>query len=116
AAAGTWSSFAGAGLDVMGPGVDAGDFVYSQTVSAQLDLAMWDASAAASVPVSTAAGDDLFQPATNGRAYYTRARTRSHPNRLVVRMAGPTTTQLPQTDGTGLGFDHTVLGTYAGSR
>jgi hypothetical protein len=116
AGAGTWSSFAGTGLDVVGPGVDAGDFVYSQTVSAQTDLAMWDASAAASVPVSAAAGDDLFQLATNGKVYYTRADASGHANLFVVQMAGPTTTQLTQTDGTGLGFDHTVLGTYAGSR
>jgi hypothetical protein len=116
AGAGTWSSFAGTGLDVAGPGVDAGDFVYSQTVTAQIDLAMWDASAAASVPVSAAAGDDLFQLATNGKVYYTRADTSGHANLFVVQMTSASTTQLTQTDGTGLGFDHTVLGTYAGSR
>lgn len=49
----------GAGAVFAGEGV-GGDFVVQTTVSAQLDLVLWDESAAASVTISSALGDDTF--------------------------------------------------------
>lgn len=114
--AGAFSTIAGTGLAVAGPGTDAGDFVYAQTASAQQDLAMWDASAAAPVLLSTTAGDDVWQATTNGKIYFTRSDVTGHAQLHVHAVATGVTLQLTRNDAAGVGFDHVVTGTYRGTR
>jgi hypothetical protein len=115
--AGTWNAaIVGTGLAFGGDGIDTGDFVYALTVNAQTDLAMWDASGAASVVVSDTAGNDAFQVRTaDGTVLFTRA----NPSRTVGDLFvwdGTDTTQLTDEDSLGLRRDHTVVGKYAGAR
>ncbi|GAB4138804.1 MAG: hypothetical protein Fur0037_04670 [Planctomycetota bacterium] len=113
--AGSWSGFAGVGISYAGPGVDAGDFVYSETAGGDADLYLWDASASTSVPVSTAAGTDLFQCAAAGRLFFTNDGS-THADLFVFDPATSASTQVTGPDGAGQSHDHTVLGTYVGSR
>ncbi|MCK5943150.1 MAG: hypothetical protein KAI24_14315 [Planctomycetes bacterium] len=106
----------GTGLTFGGAGIDDGDFVYGATVSSQTDLNMWDASATATVAVSNATGDDTFQARTlDGTILFTRV-TAPNTNQDLWVWNGTTATQLTDEDTAGLRHDHTVLGTFAGSR
>ncbi len=116
ASATSWSTISGTGLDVVGAGVDDGDFVYEQTASSQVDLAMWDASGSASVDVSTTTGDDTWQATTNGKVYFVRDDTYGNANLFVFKVATTTATQLTESDANGVGFDYTVQDTYSGTR
>jgi len=114
--AGTWGTpIIGTGLDAVGDGIADGDFVYRQTVSSQTDLAMWDASAAASVTVSNTAGNDTFQGSSSGKVFFTRT-TDGHEQLFVWNATSLAETQLTVTDSAGLDHDYSVLGTYAGAR
>ncbi|HEX5053160.1 MAG TPA: hypothetical protein VFZ65_15400 [Planctomycetota bacterium] len=115
--AGTWAApIVGTGLAFAGPGIDDGDFVYTLTASSQTDLSMWDASASTSVVVSDTAGDDTFAARTlDGTILFTRVVTGNTNTDLVV-WNGTAATRLTDVDSAGLTHDHTVLGTYSGSR
>ncbi|MBX3464647.1 MAG: hypothetical protein KF830_15870 [Planctomycetes bacterium] len=112
---GSWApAITGTDLAFAGVGVDGGDFVYSATVGAQTDLAMWDASAIASVVVSDVAGDDVYQArAADGAILFTRVG--SGGNADLFRWDGATT-RLTDVDAAGLAHDHAVLGQYFGAR
>jgi hypothetical protein len=114
---GTWGApIVGTGLAFAGNGLDEGDFVYTLTASAQVDLSMWDASATGSVVVSDVAGADAFQALTaDGTVLFTRVATGNTTADLFV-WDGATATQLTAADGAGLLHTHAVLGQYAGSR
>lgn len=116
--AGTWgAAIVGTGQAFRGDGVDEGDFVYSQSVAAQEDLSMWDESAAAPVAVSSAPGDDAFQcRSLSGTLLFTRVIAGNANADLFEweQVAGET--QLTDMDGLGVRHDHSVGGTYAGSR
>jgi hypothetical protein len=115
--AGTWGTpIAGTALTFGGAGLEAGDFVYGATVSTQTDLLMWDASATTSVTVSNATGNDTYQALTlDGTILFTRV-TAPNTNQELWVWDGTTATQLTDEDSASLRHDHTVLGTYAGSR
>jgi hypothetical protein len=115
--AGTWGTpIAGTGLAFGGNGLDDGDFVYSLTVSAQTDLSMWDASAAASVVLSDTTGDDAFQQATdNGTILFTRV-VAGNSNADLFVWNGTGETRLTAADSAGLLHDYSVLGKYSGAR
>lgn len=117
ASAGTWGTpITGTGLAFAGAGLDTGDFVYTSTVSSQVDLSMWDASAGNSVVVSDTVGDDTFQAATlDGTILFTRVAS-GRTNQELFAWNGTTETQLTDVDGAGLRHDHTVLGSYVGAR
>jgi hypothetical protein len=115
--AGTWgTAITGTGLQFGGDGLEAGDFVYSLTVSSQTDLSMWDASATGSVVVSNTAGDDTYGMLTaNSTILFTRVISGETNTDLFV-WNGTAATQLTDEDGAGMRHDHEVLGKYAGSR
>ncbi len=115
--AGTWNAaIAGTGLAYAGNGLDAGDFVYSLTASSQTDLSMWDASGTASVVVSDTTGDDVFQALTaNDTVLFTRVVSGNTTADLFV-WNGTTATRLTNADSANLLHDHTVLGSYTGTR
>ena len=117
ASAGTWGTpITGTGLTFAGDGLDDGDFVYSLTAGAQTDLSMWDASASAPVVVSDVAGNDAFQVRTvDGTLLFTRVVGGGTTADLFV-WDGAAATRLTQADAAGLLHDHTVLGSYSGSR
>jgi hypothetical protein len=114
--AGTWgTAIAGTGLAFGGDGLDAGDFVYAVSVGSQTDLLMWDASAAASVVVSSAAGNDDYAIRTeNGTILFTRVVTGNTNTDLFV-WDGALATRLTDQEA-GLWHDHAVLGKYSGAR
>jgi hypothetical protein len=115
--AGAWgTAITGVGLTFAGDGLDDGDFVYSLTASSQTDLSMWDASASASVVVSDTTGNDTYQARTaDGTLLFTRVVSGNATADLFV-WDGAETTQLTQADAASLLHDHTVLGTYQGTR
>lgn len=115
--AGAWDApITGTGLAFAGDGLDAGDFVYSLTASSQTDLSMWDASGTASVVVSNTAGDDTFGAKTDdGTILFTRVVGTNTTADLFV-WDGATATRLTTADGAAIKHDHTVLGTYSGTR
>lgn len=114
--AGTWgTAITGTGLAFGGDGLDAGDFVYSVSVGSQTDLLMWDASAAAPVVVSSAAGNDSYAMRTdNGTILFTRVVTGNTNTDLFV-WDGALATRLTDQEA-GLWHNHTVLGKYSGAR
>ena len=113
---GTWGAgIAGTGLAFGGDGIDDGDFVYSLTAAAQNDLSMWDASAGNAVVLSDVAGNDTFAARTlGGTILFTRV-VGTDSNADLFVWDGTDETQLTDEDDAGV-HDHTVLGTYAGSR
>ena len=115
--AGTWGTpITGTGLAFGGDGLDAGDFVYSLTASAQTDLSMWDASATASVVLSDTAGNDAFAAKTaDGTILFTRV-VGTNTNTDLFVWNGTAETRLTQADAAGLLHDHTVLGKFAAAR
>lgn len=115
--AGTWNTpITGTGLAFGGDGLDAGDFVYALTASSQTDLSMWDASGTASVVVSDTTGDDTYGTNTlHGTILFTRVVGTNTTADLFV-WDGTTATRLTTTDAADLNHDHTVLGTYSGTR
>jgi len=115
--AGTWGTdITGTGLAFGGDGLDAGDFVYSLTVSSQADLSMWDASAGNSVVVSNMAGNDAYGMLTaDGTILFTHV-INGETNTDLFVWNGTAATQLTDADGAGMRHDHGVLGKYAGSR
>jgi hypothetical protein len=114
---GSWNAaITGTGLAFAGDGIDTGDFVYSLTASSQTDLSMWDASGTASVVVSNTTGNDVFQAATaNDTVLFTRVVSGNSTADLFV-WDGSTATRLTSADEANLLHDHTVLGSYAGTR
>lgn len=117
AAAGAWSTaVSGTNLVFGGAGIDAGDFVFSRTVSGQTDLSMWDASETAAITVSNEAGNEVFQAHTlSNTVLFTRV-TAPNTNADLFAWNGTTVTQVTDIDSANLRHDHAVLGTYAGSR
>ena len=115
--AGTWGTpITGTGLSFGGNGFAAGDFVYSLTATAQTDLSMWDASATASVVVSSTAGNDVFQALTlDTKILFTRV-VGTNTNADLFTWDGTTETRLTDEDAAELLHNHTVLGTFAGTR
>lgn len=115
--AGTWNAaIVGTGLSFEGDGLAAGDFVYTVTANAQVDLSMWDASAGNSVVVSNTTGADAFALLTaNGTILFTRV-VAGNTNTDLFVWNGTAETRLTTTDSAGLLHDHTVLGKYAGTR
>lgn len=115
--AGTWGTpITGTGLLFEGNGLDAGDFVYRQTVSSQSDLAMWDASGATSVTISDTAGNDVFQAKTaDASILFTRV-VSGNTNADLFVWDGTTATRLTNADAAGIKHDHSVLGQYTGAR
>lgn len=115
--AGTWGTpIAGSGLAFAGDGLDAGDFVYTQTVSSQTDLSMWDASATTSVVVSDTAGNDTFQILTaDATILFTRV-VGTNTTADLFAWDGATSTRITDADAANLLHDHTVLGKYSGTR
>lgn len=111
----SWTSFAGTGLAYAGPGVDAGDFVYSATAAAQTDLYLWDASAATAVPISTVSGNDVFQCTAGGRVLFSNDDA-TFANLFAWNPTDLETVQLTDEDSAGLSHDYSVLGSYSGSR
>ncbi|MBL8754701.1 MAG: hypothetical protein JNK15_15460 [Planctomycetes bacterium] len=114
---GTWgTAITGTGLAFAGDGIDAGDFVYTLTASSQTDLSMWDASGTTSVVVSDTTGNDVFQASTaNDRILFTRV-VAGNTTADLFTWDGATATRLTQADEANLLHDHTVLGSYTGSR
>ncbi|MGK0153823.1 MAG: hypothetical protein ACI9SE_000771 [Neolewinella sp.] len=115
--AGTWGTpITATGLTFGGNGLDTGDFVYSLTATAQTDLSMWDASATASVVVSSTAGNDVFQSLTlDSTILFTRI-VGTNTNADLFTWDGTTETRLTDVDSAELLHDHAVLGTFAGTR
>lgn len=117
ASAGTWNSpITGTGLAFAGDGLEAGDFVYSLTASAQTDLSMWDASATASVVVSNTTGDDAFQAMTDDATILFTRIVGTNTNADLFVWNGTAETRLTEEDVPELRRDHTVLGKYSGTR
>lgn len=116
AALAAWSTMSGTGMSVVGDGIDAGDFVYTHAVGAQVDLVMWDQSASAPVAIATMIGDGRYQATSNGKVYWTSVDSTGFAQLFVRAVAAAVTTQLTQPDAAGLSFDHSVVGTYSGSR
>lgn len=108
--AGTWGTpITGAGLDFQGDGLEDGDFVYAATVSAQADLNMWDASATASVAISSTAGDDAFAAKTlDGTILFTR-KVGTNTTRDLFVWDGTTATRLTDEDSDGIFHDYTAV-------
>lgn len=118
--AGTWGTpITGTGLTFGGNGLDTGDFAYSLTATAQTDLSMWDASAVRVVVISDTAGNDVFQSLTlNTTILFTRI-VGTNTNADLFTWDGTTETRLTNKDNdevVELLRDHTVLGTFAGTR
>ena len=115
--AGTWAAgIAGVGLAFEGDGLEDGDFVYTVTVSAQVDLSMWDASGANSVVVSDTAGTDDYQALTSDSTILFTRIVGTNTNTDLFVWDGTTETRLTQADSVGLLYDHSVLGTFDASR
>jgi hypothetical protein len=115
--AGAWTTIAGTGLQFGGAGVDAGDFVYQQSVSSQTDLQMWDDSLGAPVAVSVTPGDDAFGAATtDGTILFTRVTAGNTNADLFVWHPLDGETQLTDVDAGSLRHDHVVTGLYNGAR
>lgn len=114
---GAWgTAITGAGLAFEGDGLDAGDFVYTVTVASQVDLSMWDASATASVVVSSTAGTDDYQALTaDSTILFTRI-VGTNTNADLFVWDGTSERRLTDEDSAGLKHDHAVLGSYAASR
>jgi hypothetical protein len=114
--AGTWgTAITGTGLGFEGDGLEDGDFVYTVSVGSQTDLLMWDASAAGSVVVSNAAGNDDYAIGTeNGTILFTRVVTGNTNTDLFV-WDGALATRLTDQEA-GLWHNHAVLGKYSGVR
>ncbi|MCR9244833.1 MAG: PKD domain-containing protein [bacterium] len=114
---GAWGTqITGAGLAFEGDGLESGDFVFTVTVSAQVDLSMWDESGAAVVVVSNTAGTDDFQAKTaDGTLLFTRI-VGTNTNADLFTWDGTTETRLTDEDTAGLKHDHTVLGQFTGTR
>jgi hypothetical protein len=108
--AGTWGTpITGAGLDFQGDGLEAGDFVYAATVSAQADLNMWDASATTSVSISSTTGDDAFAAKTlNSTILFTR-KVGTNTTRDLFVWDGTTATRLTDEDSDGIFHDYTAI-------
>ncbi|MCA8963836.1 MAG: hypothetical protein KDC48_03070 [Planctomycetes bacterium] len=117
ASAGTWGTpITGTGLTFGGDGLDDGDFVYTVTVSSQVDLSMWDASGTASVVLSDTAGDDAFAAKTeDGTILFTRV-VGTNTNTDLFVWDGTDETRLTDEDAASLKHDHSVLGKYSGAR
>lgn len=115
--AGAWTTISGTGLVFGGAGIDAGDFVYAETVSAQTDLNMWDDSGTTSVAVSSTAGTDAFCAKTlDGTVLFTRVVGTNTNADLFVWDATAGATRLTTVDSASLLHDHSVAGTFAGTR
>lgn len=104
----------GTGLAFGGAGIDAGDFVF--TANSGADMSMWDDSATAAVAVGGTASDPVFQARTLDGTILFTAEATGKTNRDLFVWDGTDVTQLTDEDGAGMRHDHTVLGTYAGSR
>ncbi len=113
----TWGTpITGVDVAFAGDGLDAGDFVYTLTVSSQTDLSMWDASATGSVVVSNTSGNDVFQTLTDDNTILFTRVVGTNTNADLFVWNGTTATQLTDVDEANLLHNHTVLGTYVGTR
>ena len=106
----------GSGFAFRGDGIAPGDYVFSSTVSGQTDLSMWSDDAAAVLVVSDVTGDDTFQARTvDGTVLFTRVIS-GNTNADLFVWDGTTAVQLTGTEPAGTRCDHSVLGTYTGTR
>ena len=115
---GTWgTAITGVDLAFQGDGLDDGDFCYLATVSSQVDLNMWDASATASVSISSTAGDDAFAALSlDGTILFTR-KVGSNTTRDLFVWDGATETRLTEEDSDDNFHDYQGIGSaFAVSR
>ena len=107
----------GTAVTFAGGGTADGDFLYTMTAAAQVDLSMFDASAPGAMVVSNTAGDDAFGAMTSaGEVLFTRTDAEGHDQLYLWDPVDTTTEQLTFNDAVGNGFDHRVLGTWSGTR
>jgi hypothetical protein len=105
----------GTGLEFVGDGIAAGDYVFTRTVSAQIDLEMFDDSGDAVVVISDETGDDTFQSRTeDATVLFTRVAS-GNTNADLFVWDGADVTRLTGTGSADL-CDHAVLGNYSGTR
>jgi hypothetical protein len=116
--AGVWLvEIAGTSLLFGGDGLEAGDFVYSEDVTGQDDLKMYDASAASSVVVSDTAGNDAYAAKTlDGTILFTRI-VGANTTKDLFSWNGTSETRLTDVDSSGIYHDNIVVGSaFAATR
>lgn len=116
AAAGAWDTpINGTLLALVGDGVDAGDFVYTDDVG-QSELFMWDESAGSSVAIGASAADEAGGTRTEDGTILFRRRATPGANWNLWVWDGSTVAQLTDEDEIGNSHDYAVDSTYSGSR